>query len=137
MYRSVKSAESGAEIVVVVVSVPAREGASEVPGLREEIVHRESREVPGLHEEIVHRENREVPGLHGQWESVQLARRVVRDLPRDPRPRVPPSPTKRLHLHLRRQARLRAVLLRASRGDLESCYWHRHDLNIVNNIAVA
>jgi hypothetical protein len=39
----------------------------------------------------------------------------------------------RQHRHLHRAM----ALLRASRGDSKPCYWHRHDISIASNIAVA
>jgi hypothetical protein len=42
----------------------------------------------------------------------------------------------RLRRHPHQRQAMARVLLRASRGDLKPCYWHRHDINTASSIAV-
>jgi hypothetical protein len=43
---------------------------------------------------------------------------------------------RRLRRHPHQRQAMARVLLRASRGDLKPCYWHRHDINTASSIAV-
>jgi hypothetical protein len=43
---------------------------------------------------------------------------------------------RRLRRHPHQRPAMARVLLRASRGDLKPCYWHRHDINTASSIAV-
>jgi hypothetical protein len=74
-----------------------------------------------------------------QWVSGPRVHREARSPLRVQRHKAPKPPVKqlsRLH-HLRQLKRLRPVLLRASRGETEQCYLHRHVISTANSIAVA
>jgi len=149
LFRSGTIAENAEEIVVVALVAPVvvsevlvdqdrvENAVVHVP--QGEIVHRANCavHVRHAHRASVHRASSAVHVHLDQWVSVQCGLHVPIDQLPDLRYRIPVLQVRRLRHHLRRQARPRRVLPRASRGDLEPCYWHRHVLNIASNIAVA
>src|SRR5579885_3022207 len=106
----------------------SREAKARESGSREASVHREG-QASALRAPVRESDSREASDR-----LLELSRELSRLRCRRLRPRQLLSrlPRRRFRQHPRR----RRALLRASRGEGSQCYWHHHDINTANSIAV-